>query len=196
MKYVFSLLLSLCLMLLSLRPVFAYSVPAFPNCPNPGGTLKVEYSTGSHAIPGDSTLHDGSDKVYNISSDTLVQCFCAPDGKGVQTNWWKISSLTESELQQLKNLGWYYIINGQAWGLSADPYMAKNAEFSCSSSSNSGSSSDSGTGGQILSSAASTTGQVLGLSATGNIVVLFAYLGFGLLFLISGLLLLKKHSDK
>src|SRR5438105_1101896 len=85
---------------------FAYQVPQFPSCANPQGTLKVNYDSGTHGIAGKTDSFSGKDSVYTISPEALTQCFCSTNGQGIQTNWWKVSSLTESEINLLKSQGW------------------------------------------------------------------------------------------
>ena len=69
-------------------PAAAFAETPFPGCPNPGGTLKVSYVTGQHGIPGDYSTYTGSDSVYILSENQVVQCFCAESGtSGIQTNW-------------------------------------------------------------------------------------------------------------
>lgn len=106
-------------------------VPAFPSCVSPSGTLQVSYDTGVHGIVGDPSEHVGSDKVYLLGDSNLVQCFCSTNGAGIQTNWWRVSSLSQDQIDQLAKDGWTYIPDGSAWGLDQTAYMAKNTNFSC-----------------------------------------------------------------
>lgn len=166
----------------------ALTPPNFPTCVNPEGQIKIEYTDGQHAIVGkyDGTVN-GHDTVYTLNESSLTQCLCTVDGVGTQTNWWKVSSITDDDRKLLENSGWYYIPDGSQWGLEATPYMAFNTTYSClvqtnsnnssSNSSNSSSSNSSNnssnsnsTSGQIL--AATTDGDVLGLSTTGNSLLL------------------------
>lgn len=110
--------------------VNASYTPVFPSCSNPQGTLKVSYDGGTHYIVGGSGMV-GTDAVYYTSDITLIQCFCADDGSGIQTNWWRIDALGQSEIDQLVKLGWHYIPTGLSWGLDDSPYMAKNEAYSC-----------------------------------------------------------------
>lgn len=119
------------------------TIPSFPSCPNPGGTLKASYSTGTHGIPGLGEFA-GSDSVYTQSETTLVQCFCAPNGAGTQTNWWKVSSLSHDQVAELRAAGWIFIPTGLDWGLEDQPYLAKNISFNCNSGSSNGGSGGSG----------------------------------------------------
>lgn len=153
---------------------YAATLPTFPSCLNPQGTIKVSYSNGTHGIVGSSNSYSGSDTVYNVLGNSVTQCFCGSDGQGIQTNWFAYSQLTDQEIQDLKNDGWFQVPNGLAWGLSDQPYMAKNTNYSCNTSrvggdSSSNSNSNSGSGG--------SNPDVLGLATTGNIVTI---LGFGM----------------
>ena len=167
--------------------VQAVTPPDFPACANPQGTLKVSYEDGVHGIAGNTAEYKGSDSVYQISDTTWLQCFCSQDGEGIQTNWWKVSSLIEEDIQVLKNQGWSFIPSGALWGLDDEPYMANNSPYACN-----GGSSDSG---QILASAASITDSVLGLASTGNISLIYglASVGAGSLFL--GILARKRRRE-
>jgi hypothetical protein len=106
-------------------------IPNFPSCTSPSGQVKVDYATGIHGIPGSNGEYVGSDIVYTVSDSQLTQCFCAVSGSGIQTDWWKLSSLNEEQIAYLKNLGWIYIADGSLWGLEASPYMAQNTQISC-----------------------------------------------------------------
>lgn len=109
----------------------AINIPDFPSCVSPTGTLKISYDTGVHGIVGNPNAMSGSDRVYLVGDSNLVQCFCATDGSGIQTNWWKQSSLTQDQIDQLQKDGWTFIPDGSAWGLENTAYLAKNANFSC-----------------------------------------------------------------
>ena len=113
-------------------PAFAATdVPNFPACSSPTGSVKVNYTSGIHGIPGDSGEYTGSDVVYTVSDSQLVQCFCAASGSGIQTNWWKVNSLSQSQINQLTSEGWIFIPDGLAWGLDPVAYLAKNSSISC-----------------------------------------------------------------
>lgn len=123
--------LSFTCFLLTAVPVKAVDIPNFPSCYNPQGSVKSGYVEGTHWIPGESSLRTGRDIVYTVNDTQLLQCFCAPDNAGIQTNWWKVSSLTDDQVNELKNLGWIYIANGNDFGLEAAPYMAWNQNINC-----------------------------------------------------------------
>ena len=191
MKKILTVLLSVFTLLafqLALIPGIAFAVndPVFPACANPQGTLIASYNNGVHGIPGDTGTYNGSDKVYSVTGDTLIQCFCAVNGNGIQTNWWKVSSLSQDQIDVLKSEGWTFVPNGIAWGLEDSAYMIKNAGYSCGGTGNGGSNSNSS------SDSNSSTGQVLGLAFTGNIIFVFAFLGFGISSLLLGLYLSRK----
>lgn len=122
-------------------------VPDFPGCTSPSGTPKVIYNSGTHGIVGQGEV-SGSDAVYFVGDSNIMQCYCSVDGRGIQTNWWKFSSLSHRQIDSLKKLGWIYVPDGQAWGLEKAPYLARNISYSCAVSGVGGSSgSNGGTGG-------------------------------------------------
>jgi hypothetical protein len=171
-------------------PVYAISTPTFPSCVSPQGSIKVSYSSGTHGIVGSGETYTGTDAVYTLTQDTLTQCFCSSTGEGIQTNWWKASSLSESDIAVLKTLGWIYVPAGQLWGLEAAPYVAINTKYAClpgsSSNTTSGDRSrvtgDGTGGGEVLGV---ETGDVLGLAATGDLYIVYLsfVLGIGLTYL-------------
>lgn len=143
-------------------PALAVTVPSFPACTSPQGTTKVSYSDGTHGIVGSTASYSGSDTVYTVTDETLMQCFCPKEGDtGVQSNWWRATNLSGEDIQILKNDGWNYVPNGSLWGLENAPYMVKNNEYQCR-----------GSGGGEVQSAAAQIGDVLGLAATGNWVLI------------------------
>lgn len=161
----------------------AVTTPTFPSCLNPQGATKVSYTSGTHGIVGSASEYRGSDTVYTLSDETHVQCFCSEQGDGIRTNWWKISSLSDIDIEVLKNLGWFFVPNGLLWGLDNSSYMAQNSSFACSSSGGRG-----GTGGTVLGA---STGQVLGLATTGNSAFIVGFLMIGTSSLLAGLVLRK-----
>lgn len=161
--------------------VSAVATPGFPICSNPQGTLKVEYNEGTHGVVGNTSEYKGSDKVYTLSDSTLIQCFCANNGNGIQTNWWKASSLTEEEIEILKRQGWYWVPNGALWGLENVSYLAFNSSYNCKGEGGIG-----GPQGSVLG--ASTTS----LATTGNTIILYTIAGIGLTSLILAFVS-KKH---
>lgn len=172
--------------------VSAVTTPDFPACANASGTIISSYPNGIHGIVGRTNTYTGSDVVYQLSESTVMQCFCGPDGQGIQTNWWRASSLSEENIQVLKVQGWHYVPNGSLWGLENDPYMAQNISYNCQPG-KPGSNDDpnrAGTGGgDIL---AASTGDVLGLAATGDAVLVYGTFMAALLFLLIGYTRIRK----
>ena len=154
----------------------------FPVCASPEGSVKSQYSSGTHGIPGSSATYQGSDTVYQLSKDKLTQCFCAVDGSGIQTNWLKVSDLSDEEIDQYKDAGWIFIQNGANWGLDDTAYLSYNSTYACSGS------ATGGTGESVLGASANG---VLGFASTGNIKILLALTGIGLTALLLGLKLRK-----
>lgn len=191
-KILTSLMLSLGLIANSYIPAYAVEVPNFPSCLSPQGTLRVFYPNGTHGIVGSSQEYIGSDAVYDLSESTLLQCFCSVDGVGIQTNWWNASSLSEEQVEILKKDGWFYVPNGSLWGLVADPFVAKNVSYSCRntpapSASSSSSSSSSNSSSSSSNSSSNSEGEVLGLAATGDSLILLGLAILALLFIFAGL---------
>lgn len=143
----------------------ALTTQSFPSCVNPQGSIKARYTAGTHGIVGDSRTFNGSDTVYTLTDSTLLQCFCPDNGQGIQTNWWKVAGITESEKNYYVNQGWIYIPSGAAWGLEDTPYLAKNNSFICGGGIG---------GGDVLGTS------TLGLAATGNstYILQIALVGF------------------
>lgn len=195
MKFLASLLLGLLIFLSADTQAEGYTLPEFTSCINPQGNLKVSYDSGTHGIAGRTGIYQGKDSVYTISSNSLTQCFCADSGAGIQTNWWKISGLTENEIDILKSQGWIYIPNGKLWGLEEGSYLAKNSDYSCKSSNGNGGqggSSFSNNGSGNVAGSASAVGSVLGLASTGNTLFVIATALTSGLSLLAGLILKKQ----
>lgn len=197
-KTIVTTLLTASLIATNYNVALAIDVPNFPSCLSPQGTVRVEYADGTHGIVGSTATYTGSDRVYELSSTTLQQCFCGVDGLGIQTNWWNASSLSEEQVGSLVKEGWFYVPNGSLWGLLADPYLAKNSEYRClnspsptSSSSNSSSSSSSS---NSSSSSDQQSGEVLGFAGTGDSLTFISLAVLSILFL--GLALRRSHVQK
>lgn len=174
-------------------PAYAVTTPSFPSCVNPQGSLKVQYDNGTHGIVGRTATFTGSDKVYQLSgNDQLMQCFCPENGNGIQTNWWKVANLSESDIKMLTNDGWTYVADGSAWGLDNAPYVAKNSDYNCKPANNAT------TNSSIASTPTSTVSnpvkEVLNLASTGNTAFLYSLIALGSTSLLAGLLLKFKKS--
>lgn len=181
-------------------PAFAVTDPNFPSCLNPQGQLKVAYTQGTHGVPGDTNTYNGSDSVYTIDEATTTQCLCTVNGSGIQTNWWKVSSMSEEQVSVLVNQGWIFIPDGSAWGLENAPYLAKNLNFACGSTTTTTTDNGDGLGcavhdcsshPQVL---AAKTQAVLGLASTGNITFLLSVVSLGIAFITGGLILSSRKS--
>ncbi|OGK26702.1 hypothetical protein A2954_06945 [Candidatus Roizmanbacteria bacterium RIFCSPLOWO2_01_FULL_37_12] len=187
----FSTIFSLFIFLnLSVPLSFATTTPPeFPSCANPQGSIIANYSSGTHGVPGVVTTYQGVDTVYSVSENIVLQCLCTVDGEGIQTNWWKASSLTEEEIESFKSQGWNFIPDGSAWGLDPAYYLAKNVNYTCRSTGGGESSSSSSSSGVTTTS----IGDVLGLAATGNIKIIYGLIFAGFLSLVFGYLLKEKR---
>jgi hypothetical protein len=195
-----NLLLIVVLLSASAGNAFAVTTPTFPACANPQGQLKVSYDSGVHGVVGDSNTYSGKDNVYTLSSSAQTQCLCTVEGKGIQTNWWKATELSQDEISILVNQGWIYVPNGSAWGLTDDPYLAMNLGYSCTSTNNNPGGpgdgrSDGRSDGRTESlgiHTSSITQSVLGLASTGNIAFILSVILLGIVFLSSGILASRK----
>lgn len=197
-------------------PVYAVTTPNFPICTNPQGQVISSFEDGVHGIVGSTATYTGSDRVYAVAEGQIAQCFCSSDGVGIQTNWWNASSLTEDQINDLKAAGWYYVANGNVWGLDSDPYVAQNTNYSCLPSQNGGGGGTGGPGdgrsdgrsscpectqapriggGDILGLA--SEGEILGLASTGDAVKILAVFLYASVFFFLGYKLSgKKHSHR
>jgi hypothetical protein len=176
MKKAFWTFLSITAILLSsAQAVYAVVTPSFPTCTNPQGTIKVPATSGVHGIVGSTATYTGTDTVYSLDgNNTVLQCFCSVNGEGIQTDWWKASSLTEEEITILKSEGWHYIPAGNLWGLDSDPYVAKNIGYNCLPTNTGGGSNSPSNNPSTGQTLGTSTGQVLGLATTGNMPMILA----------------------
>lgn len=188
LKLIFTLFLSGVLLNSRIAIADAQVAPDFPTCSNPQGTIRVQYSEGVHGIAGSSSEFSGSDTVYDVDDITHIQCFCSEDGDGIQTNWWKVSSLSQQEIDVLRNLGWAFIPSGLTWGLDDSSYFAQNKDYACGGSDSSSDDNNDSGNGEVLGTSTSSDqeGAVLGLAATGNSLALYTFLIAGLIFVVSG----------
>ena len=186
-------------LIVSTANAMAVSSSDFPVCANPQGDLIASYDSGVHGIVDDTGTYTGSDKVYKIDDEKLVQCFCADDGSGIQTNWFKASNLTDEEIESHKKQGWIVIPNGSLWGLDDAVYLAQNQSYACNGGSGGGS-SDTASGdngsGTVDSVSSSIGGSVLGLATTGSSLTLFGAFTTGLVSVFLSFFLKKKKETK
>ncbi len=159
---------------------YAVTAPTFPVCANPQGQVKASYDSGAHGVAGNTSAFTGKDTVYTLTDETLTQCLCTTDGEGIQTNWWKVSNLTQDEKNILISQGWISIPDGSAWGLDQGPYLAKNSNYACASSDRIGGTANAGS---VLGTSTET---VLGLATTGNILFILTVILTGFILLGSG----------
>jgi LPXTG-motif cell wall-anchored protein len=162
-------------LLSSARPAYAVSTPNFGSCVNPQGKVIASYTSGKHGIVGIMGEVSGSDSVYQSSSTGVTQCFCPEDGKGIQTNWYDVSNVSQKDIDILKKEGWTYFATGSKWGLKDVPYVAKNADYACNKT----------------AVKKSKTTEVLKLASTGETQTIYVFLLSGAAFLITGLILRK-----
>ncbi len=195
-------LLSAVLFFASSQSAGAISTPTFPSCINPQGTVSTSYDSGVHGVVGNSSTFTGKDSVYTLSGGTLMQCLCADSGEGIQTNWWKVSSLLEDEVSVLISQGWTLIPDGSAWGLEAAPYLAQNSSYACGSTNpggpgdglSDGRSSAAVGGASAGSVLGASTQAVLGLASTGNMVFIVSVFLIGIALVLTGFALSFKKS--
>jgi hypothetical protein len=111
------------------------SVPQFSTCESKifsSNGDRAHYDFGVHGIPGDGNM-EGKDDVYTLSDANFLQCFCPSVGvSGIQSNWWNAKNLSESEVAHFSSSGWMFASSGLGWGLTDDPYLISNRDFSCS----------------------------------------------------------------
>ncbi len=187
MNKLFLILISISVLLVSASPILAIdAAPNFPSCVNPQGQLKVRYENGKHAVIGRSNLISGKDEVYWLDNGNLLQCLCEENGEGTQTNWWKVTGITQEEINAYKSQGWIFVPTGSDWGLISDPYLAKNFTYGCKGNDGGSGGGDSGIGGGGTSS-------VLGLAQTGNNATYVALFSLGISFVLGGVLLRRKR---
>src|SRR5437868_3093497 len=96
------------------KPIFAFTVPASGSCINPPQNVYNFQNPGTHYVAGTTDSYPGTDSVFaldgngqdTLSSSSVMQCLCPENGKGVQTNWWKATDLSEFDMKTLEAQGW------------------------------------------------------------------------------------------
>ena len=202
MKKAISILtIALIAIFLNVTNVQAYTLPTFPTCLNPQGEIKAS-NTGTHGVPGDYATYKGIDVVYKLSGDTYMQCLCPENGNGVQTNWWKVSGLSTTEIEELKQKGYVYVPNGIVWGLEEAPYIANNFTYSCLAKGGGptptpgpGPTSTPAPSNNSSSSSSNSVSSVLGLANTGNIKSIYFYTVSGLFLIAVGIYSLRANKS-
>ncbi len=166
-------------LLASTTSAFALTLPTFPACETPHGSVLASNGQGNHGIAGSNSDHTGTDIVYSVSGKAqATQCFCGTDSHGIQTDWLNVTGYSDGDLDFLRRSGWVFIPDGKLWGLDSGPYMTHNSNYTC------------GTGGAVLG-ISDPGGEVLGLADTGtarqNLIA-----AAGLSFIIAGVFLVSK----
>ncbi len=198
MKRTYILLIFFVLFHLSVQQSFALNEPPIFSCQSPVGSTIADFNEGTHGIAGDSATYVGSDRVYQIDSNHVVQCFCPHDSNdGIQSNWAILTDTSEETINYYQKLGWTYVPNGTAWGLSNSGYIVQNVSYACHGDRGSYTPSDSNNNNSSNSNSSSSNsnssvigdlgsyhpaGDILGVStlaATGNdkAILLFTFLG-------------------
>ncbi len=187
---------SLLLLTLSTVKAMAVSPSDFPACSNPQGDKVVSYDSGVHGIVGSAAEFRGSDAVYSVDPSKTMQCFCPSEGSshGIQTDWFRAGSLSQNEINTYEHDGWVYLSTGKVWGLSDEPYLAKNQDYTCRGSSNpgGGSGSSSGSSNGAVQAASAILG-LASLASTGNTITLLGVAIMGFVAFILSFLLRKSE---
>lgn len=104
----------------------------FTSCINPSGQVIADHHEPGdmHSIAGKDGQFPGTDIVYK-NDDAITQCFCPPQGMGIQTKWMKADQHSEEEIKDFLSQGWILIDNGADWGLDQGKYLAQNSDFVC-----------------------------------------------------------------
>lgn len=206
MKNLFSLFITLTVVLVLAKPAYAVATDSsLTSCLAPTGNNVADYPDGTHGIVG-GTSKEGHDTVYSLGNGNALQCLCASDGTGTQTNWMNVGELSQDQIKVYENQGWIFIPDGSAWGLSEGSYLAKNTSYSCgggSSTTQSGGGdgksdgksdgrSDGRSDGASIVQAA--TGNAGALASTGNITFVLSVLAAGIFMTILGFWL-RKNTD-
>jgi len=107
----------------------AYANPSFGSCLNPQVSASQINVGNNHGVIGIGAF-DGTDTIYSVNG-YVMQCLCASNGKGYQTDWVKASGMSQGDIDSYKAQGWIYTPYGEDWGLEKGPYLAKNTEYTC-----------------------------------------------------------------
>ena len=132
MKKLFLAILSfIVIFMATVTPALAVNTPDFGSCQNPQiAASQINYGS-NHGVIGQTQTYSGKDTIYQLSNGNVTQCLCPDSGTGIQTNWYKVSGLSESDIHVLEKEGWTYVVTGSSWGLEDVPYLAKNVDYSC-----------------------------------------------------------------
>lgn len=169
----------------------------FTSCLTPPSVTIAPNSDGTHGIVGQGSK-EGKDIVYKAGENDAMQCLCATDGTGIQTNWLSASGLTSDQIKIYQNQGWIFVPDGSAWGLGEGSFLAQNINYSCGGYSLVQSATGDAPHGDGLSDGRSdglsdgkssspqaTAGSAL--ASTGNILFVLSILGAGIFTTLFGL---------
>jgi hypothetical protein len=193
-------------------PAYANPVPQFGSCVNPQWAQTQSNSGSNHGVVNIGTF-SGVDSIYSSGSNTM-QCLCADNGEGYQTNWLKASNYSNDQIDSLKAQGWIYVPEGKDWGLESGPYLAQNVTYTCTVCTPTPTVTPTGTltptptnvsgptatpgpgatatpGTQVQGASANNTSSNNVLASTGNALVIYVSLLAGAISLIMGLFLKK-----
>jgi hypothetical protein len=110
-------------------PTYANGTPSFGSCVNPQWQ-ETQVNTGSNHEVINVGSFSGTDTIYS-SNGNVLQCLCADNGEGYQTNWLNASGLSNGQIENLEAQGWMYVPYGSDWGLGNGPYLAQNSSYEC-----------------------------------------------------------------
>ncbi|HSA83531.1 MAG TPA: hypothetical protein VLF20_01440 [Patescibacteria group bacterium] len=94
--------------------VSAIVFPDFGSCLNPRIAASQVNSGTNHGVVGSSTAYSGTDSIYRLSDGNVLQCLCQDNGDGIQTIWFRASSMTQEDSAYLLANGWIYVPTGSA----------------------------------------------------------------------------------
>lgn len=115
----------------SATPALAVTTPDFGSCQNPQiAASQINYGS-NHGVIGKTQTYSGKDTIYQLSNGNVTQCLCPDSGTGIQTDWYKVSGISENDIHVLEKQGWTYVVTGSSWGLEDVPYLAKNIDYTC-----------------------------------------------------------------
>lgn len=118
-------------LIVSAQPVMAYEVTDFGSCLNPQASASQVNTGSDHGVVGyPNQGFSGTDSIYSLDSNNVMQCLCADNGQGYQTTWLSTNNYSDSELSTFESQGWTYFADASNWGLTGS-YLAKTDTYSC-----------------------------------------------------------------
>lgn len=95
----------------------------------------VNYGLADYGVPGKGIIR-GVDQVQYLADQNQLQCFCPQNGNiGTQSSWWNATHLSPAEIEQYKKEGWMYLAPRKDGNVYNIPYMVKNRDYECKTSS-------------------------------------------------------------